>query len=48
MNHGIIQGGEGWKGVDQTNEGAAPARERQHGPGPIEKLGDLGRHGLRP
>lgn len=36
------------EGVDQTHEDAAPARDRQHRPGPIEQLGDLRRHGLGP
>ncbi len=41
-------GGDGWKGVDQTDEGAAPAWDGQHRPGPIEELGHLGRDGLGP
>ncbi len=41
-------GGQARKGVDQAYEGAAPAWDRQHRPGPVEELGDLRRDRLGP
>jgi putative two-component system response regulator len=41
-------GGQAGESVDQADEGAAPARDRQHGTRPVEEVSDPGRHGLGP